>query len=929
MHQDQEHATIAAAMAAAIPHYWQSFQSKYPEYAATLTEKQKQLILKYWFGSEYAYQLSLKDYRYLQLCLEQSAIKFDSSDINSATQLNQRLLQYREQQSMLLIWQQQIQQVSIDKILQDTSELADTILKITVEYCYQIISARYGIPRDSEQQTIPLHILALGKLGGMELNFSSDIDLMFAYAEDGLLQSGNKEITHQEFFTKVVQTVLQVLQPQINTQRIYRVDLRLRPYGNSGAIVSSFAALERYYQEQGRDWERYALVKARLINDDESTQGLKTLLTSFVYRRYLDFSVINALRNLKQTMKTQSKVASLEQDIKRGEGGIREIEFVVQALQIIKGGRVRALRTTSLLQGLKSCEQEKLLSKKQIQHLKAAYNFYRNVENCLQMFNDQQIHHLPEESQIQQRIVVALGYDNWKTILDKLQKYQKAVSMIFKNIITPDEHAEKITMDFISLSMSEQQLQNELEKIGIDHEHELIYSVIVSLRQYIFSREASAEAKKRMTKLLPKLLHQLSQQQNPGQVFKVLQPLLIAISLRSAYLVLLLENPNTLSWLVNLASTSEWIITRITEFPMLLDELLDPQSIVKESISTKIASDDTEEQMQYLREFKLRNELIIAIKQLDQEISPQKTSTLLTNLATLIVRQVYQWAWNQVSTRYGVLDGAPNASQSKCVIVAYGNLGGDAMNYQSDLDLVLIFDMEQNKETNSDKSISTLEFYAKLFQRMLTMLTSRTTSGVLYEIDTRLRPLGNEGLLAVSLSGFKHYQLEQAWTYEHQSLIRARVIAGDRELAEQFNQVRQQILKTQKSKKDTKKDIIKMHKRIAMPEVEQLTHAKQVKNCPGGIVDIDFMVQYTVLISAKDYPQLLEETNTAALLLCIAKLNIWPVEMAEKLVTIYQFYQQCILTWTLATALPRALQKELQENLSMVKQYWQALLEDE
>lgn len=916
---DENQSDNAAALAAATKARWHAFQQKFPEFYDTLTDKQRQLISQYWFGSEYAYQLSLKDCKYLP----PFALR---SDQVASRRVN--IHELLEQHAAHLIWQQQIEKQPIENILQQTSKLADELLTKVINQSYQQIADRYGEPKDANQKTMPLYILALGKLGGMELNFSSDVDLIFAYPEDGLIIQGNKEITHQEFFTKVVQAALQILQPHNGANRLYRVDLRLRPYGNSGALVSSFAALEKYYQEQGRDWERYALLKTRIINDDKNTQPLKTLLMSFVYRRYLDFTVFAALRDLKQTIRAQSKVASLEQDIKRGEGGIREIEFIVQALQITKGGRVKSLQTTSLLQGLTACEKEKLLTTEQVKHLKSAYLFYRTLENCLQMFEDKQVHHLPEDQQTQERITVAFGYHSWQAILDELDQHQQHVSAIFQQIIMPSIDEDKSSIDVMALDLSEQQLKNALATIGIHHEQDIIYEVINGLRQYIFSREASAEAKKRMSKLLPKIFQALSKKQHPGQILKTLQPLLISISLRSAYLVLLLENPNTLNWLIDLADTSEWIIARITEFPMLLDELLDPQSIVKEDIGTTIAADDTEAQMQYLREFKLRNELIVAIKQLDHSMRASQVSETLTTIATTITQQIYHWAWQQVVARYGLLEDAPSIEQSKCIIVAYGNLGGYAMNYQSDLDLVLIFDIDQNNQTNGKKSISALEFYAKLFQRMLTMLTSRTTSGVLYDIDTRLRPLGNEGLLVVTLDGFLRYQQEKAWTYEHQSLVRARVVAGDADTAQQFNRYRQKILQMDKDSKKLKKDIINMHERITIPEEQQITSIKQVKNCPGGIVDIDFMVQYAVLNMAKDYPQLLENTHTVAILESIAKLKIWPDEMAEQLAAIYQFYQECVLAWTLTGKLANTQQDKLFKQQNLVKQYWQIVLED-
>lgn len=927
---------------------WSAFSEKYPDIYAALSAPQLEQVQHFWCCSEFAYQQCLQDSQILSLCLQQTAelnlteamqsIITQANTCQNTEQLHQILYQAKQQAMVIIAWHQLILHTDILQILEVTSYVADVILQLTVQHCYRFLQERLATPMLDETQPMPLYILALGKLGGYELNFSSDVDIIFAYAADGLLVTRGREITHQHFFTQLVQSCVQVLHPTQHPAWIYRVDLRLRPYGGSGALASSFAALEKYYQEQGRDWERYAILKARIINPDQHCQALQALLKAFVYRRYSDYAIFAALRDMKLMIEEQGKAHNQQQDIKRGEGGIREVEFTIQAIQILQGGRTHALCTPSIITAMQVCLHEKLLPAEQVMTLLQGYRFLRTLENCLQIYDNRQVHDLPQDPLLQTRIATAMEYTDPQGLLTDLNQVKQQVNHIFRAIIMPDKQEER-SFNLFAPDINQKRIQDYLQSLGFA-EDEALVNELLTLRKYIFSREATSIARNRMAKLLPTLLERLKQESNPGKVLQQLMPLLIAISLRSAYLVLLLENKNTLNWLVVLAKTSQWIMTRITEFPILLDELLYPQNAMPQitndslgqeltKLTASIAQSDIEQQMQVLRQFKLRNELLIAIKQLDQDITTKQVGELLTTLAIVILQQVFQWAWQQVVERYGVLSDAPTLEAAQCVIIAYGNLGSYSMNYQSDLDLVMLYQATPEVKTLGKKTISAMEFYVKLFQRMLTMLNTRTLSGVLYQTDTRLRPAGGEGLLVATLQSFTQYQQQDAWTFEHQSLVKARPILGNPGLMQSFAQLRIQILQQAKKAGNLKENIILMRKRLLQQKKSPINPNKAFKNCAGGIVDIDFMVQYSVLNWADQYPELLNATESVVIIQQIAAAGLWPAQSALAMIQIYEVYQFYLQVLAIKDQLSPDEVTQALACQEKVKAFWQYLFEEE
>ncbi len=926
---------------------WTQFQEYHPEISKQYAESDIKKISKFWIGTEFMYHASLAQPKLLTYCLTQTdpdalfaSLKKNITPrlkaISTPEQLNKCLYQFKQEMSAIIIWQQVVMQCDLVDIFKWTSQLADTILIVSMNWCHQHLSQRYGIPIMTDGEIIPLFIVALGKLGGQELNFSSDIDIMFVYMENGTMTHQRRALTHQEFFTKLAQLVLQVLSPLEHQNKIYRVDLRLRPYGQSGALVSSFFALEKYYQEQGRDWERYALVKARIVNSTSSSQNLTQLFNRFVYRKYLDYTAFSALRDMQETINAQSHTYSKYHDIKRGCGGIREIEFTVQAFQIIRGGKVPALQTSSLLFALNYCMQEAIFNEVDGQCLSDAYFYLRQLENCLQMFDDQQTHVLPNDPLVQTRITCVMCHQTWTAIIENLAAHQAAVNEIFIRTISPRKNNFR-TINIFANDLTNEQISQYFHELGLEDTQALIMT-LNTLKKYIYTRDATPTARKRMSMLLPKLFEILAKEDSPNYLFERLLPLLMAISLRSAYLVLLLENPNTLVWLIKLAKQGDWFIRRITEFPILLDELLDfqlahaPISLTDleknfQELQYKIDEHELEYQMERLRQLKLKTELHIAIQAMNQLISAAHVNRILTRLAELIIEQTFHWAWQIVTRKYGHLTEAKNKQDCRCAIIAYGNLGAYAMNYQSDLDLILIFDVAQLQMTDGCKSISALEFYTKLFQRILTMLSMRTINGVLYDTDTRLRPSGNQGLLVATLQGFTQYQQDKAWTYEHQALVKSRCLIGDRSLFAQLNALKIAILQTSVNQTALHTDLLSMREKIGRQVITEIVDIKSFKNCAGSITDVDFMVQYIVLKYAQSYPELAQHTETVMLLSLFKNLGILTAQAFAQLVEIYQFYQACLQQLALFGKLTDESNKKLHVCQQRVQNFWQKLFE--
>ena len=737
---------------------------------------------------------------------------------------------------------------STEEVMRSWSDCADAIILHALSYVKNVLSVRFGTPRDDNGNEVKLLILAMGKLGGRELNYSSDIDLIFAFS-CVCVTDGDEHITSEQYFIKMVQQFSQILQHVTVDGFVFRVDLRLRPYGDSGPLVSSLAAMETYYQEQGRDWERYAMVKARVIvpSLDESPLWFLRLIVPFVYRRYVDFSVIESLRGMKAMIEREVQLNPGLDDIKRGQGGIREVEFIIQNFQLIRGGRLPQLQKQNAMSALAVLKKEQLLPRSDV--LKQAYLFLRQLENALQSLNDQQTHSLPDDPLKQAQITLAMGYSQWDELLIKLQQYQRIISHSFHSILGKVDvyedgkrllanqlaslwngHAEQIMA--INLLVS-------LEYENATHCYQMIYAFRHSPR----CRRLPQAARMRLERFMVMLLIELSQVPKTDKVLLEIMHLLENIVGRSAYLALLAENPYALKELVFWFANSPFISSLLVSQPFLLEVLLEHEGrwhpLTRRQLETMLIEklshdDDYELQEETLRQYKLIHWLMAARAELCGSYSAVRIGQFLADVAEVIVTQVLSIAYQQLCVRHPEM----KSIQSHFAIIAYGKLGSREMNYASDLDLVFLHNAQPAEEA----------LVTRLTQKILHMLTTQSQAGILYAVDTRLRPSGAAGLLVSHIDAFIAYQLTQAWTWEHQSILKARIVVGNPKINRGVREVKKSILSCARDRSTLQHDVLDMRAKIGHHQ-----GAESLKHTPGGLLDLEFLVQFLVLSLGQSY----------------------------------------------------------------------------
>lgn len=764
-------------------------------------------------------------------------------NLESAQKLYMRdVRQFRHTQFLRLLLLEIAGLSGTEEIMRSWSDCADAIILHTLAHCKYLLSERYGTPRDETGQEVDIHTLAMGKLGGRELNYSSDIDLIFAFDSVGYTD-GEESISNQQFFSKVAQQLMHVLQNVTSDGFVFRVDLRLRPNGDSGPLVSSLAAMETYYQEQGRDWERYAMVKARVISEslDEIVPWFERLIVPFVYRRYVDFSVIESLRSMKSMIEREVQLNPRLDDIKRGQGGIREVEFIIQNVQLIRGGRLPRLQVQNAMSALGVLKQEQLLPRSDA--LKQAYLFLRKLENALQSLSDQQIHSLPEDVTKQTQITLAMGLMQWDDLLVKLQRYQRIISLSFHSVLGKVEAYEDekrlLANQLSSLwkgHVENTMAVNLLTSLGFANaEH--CYQMIHALRHGPRCRRLPQGARIRLDRFMVLLLTELTLFTNTDEVLLQVIHLLENIMGRSAYLALLTENPKALHELLFWFANSPFITSLFVNQPFLLEVLLDQDEDWRPGSYTQLElnireklshTDDIELQTEILRQFKLTNWLLAARAELYGKSNAVRIGQFLADVAQVIVTRVLDIACQQLSERNPELEQI----KSSFVIIAYGKLGSREMSYASDLDLVFL-----HRAKSSEEALVT-----RLTQKILHMLTTRTQSGVLYTVDTRLRPSGSAGLLVSPVEAFVEYQNTQAWIWEHQALLRARIVAGNRTTKLELMRLKKSVLLSSKNKPELQQEVLAMRARI-----DQHQEPDPVKHVRGGLLDLEFLVQFLVL----------------------------------------------------------------------------------
>lgn len=844
-----------------------------------------------------------------------------------------------------LEWSQLTHTSDDEQILNQLSELAEVIIVTARDWLYELSCKEWGTPCSHQGEPQPLLVLGMGKLGGGELNFSSDIDLIFTYPEHGQTQGGRRELDNAVFFTRLGQRLIKALDNITEDGFVYRVDMRLRPLGEGGPLVLSFSSMEDYYQEQGRDWERYAMVKAKVLGDqqDPYSKELYQMLKPFVYRRYIDFSVLQSLRNMKSMIEREVRRRGLKNNIKLGAGGIREIEFIVQVFQLIRGGRVIGLQTRSLLTALQVIEQESLLDTNEVAQLRNNYLFLRRCENLLQAINDEQTQTLPDEELDQIRLATNMGFTNWSEFIEQLAVRMKQNRLIFNALIGNDDsesvpNTKQYNDLFDDLWVPDLQLSDIKSVLPnySDSDAEQLYQMLIQFRNDIGKRTIGVRGREILDQLMPRLLDAICNEQQAIMVFSRILPLLVNIVSRTTYLELLLEYPSALKQLIRLCSASPMISDQLAHYPILLDELIDINSLYQTVAPNEYKSqlyqyllriqvDDEEQQLEALRQFKQMQLLHIAAADVEHVLTTMKVSDHLTYVAEALLDFVVQMAWNQMIERYG--KPAHLAGNHKgLVVVAYGKLGGWELGYGSDLDLVFLHDCPVNSITDGEKQIDSRQFYLRLVQRIIHLFNVRTSFGILYEVDVRLRPQGDAGLLACSLDSFADYQMNEAWTWEHQALVRARAVYGENDLIKRFNQIRHDVLCKPRDENQLKTEVREMREKMRNHLGTTQAELFNLKIDEGGIGDIEFLSQYLVLNYANSHPKMTTWSDNVRILELATHYQIMNSHEAEQLTQAYIDMRNQIHQLALQLLPSTVSSSQFYSEKQIVNQSWQKWL---
>ncbi len=779
------------------------------------------------------------------------------------------LRRYRHAESTRLVWRDVVEGASVDEILAGSTLLAETCLESALVALEADFEQRYGVVCDGDGQPQRLVVFGLGKLGGRELNFSSDVDLVYAYEHEGA-SNGARSLHAQDYFARLGQQLAKLLDEATADGFCHRVDLRLRPFGSAGRIALSFVAMEQYYQREGRDWERYAWQKARPVAGDlEAGARLQEALRPFVYRRYLDYGALDGLRSMKAMIAAEVARRELDDDIKRGAGGIREIEFLVQALQLIRGGRERELRGRQLLPMLHALVQAGHIQAEAGALLADAYRFLRRLENRIQMLADAQTHVVPSSAVARARIAGGLGYSVWDELAQALALRREQVAEEFGALLAPRRARSQAASDLAAYwrGLPDAGDAQQLEAAGFPAADRL-HASLCDFARAPGVRALSDRARTRLDRVLPVLLQAATESVQPDAVMGRVLPLLHNLLRRTSYLALLDEQLAALQRLVAALARSALLGERLAAYPLLLDELLDvrvgselPDALqLRSACEAALGENDTEAALDALNEVRQALSFRLALALLDRRIDAQDCARRLAWLADAVVTCVLHLSVHEVQQTHG------RVPEGRFAVLGYGSLGGEELGFGSDLDLVFLFDAPDGAMSDGTRSLDAARWYVRLGQKIVALLGVRTSAGRLFDVDVRLRPDGAKGLLVSSVASFSDYQRTRAWTWEHQALVRARAIAGDAALLATFEQLRGEVLSAPRDPVALREDVSKMRRKMRA-ELDR-TDALQfdLKQGEGGLVDLEFLLQYLVLAHAAACPELLQSRSTPALL---------------------------------------------------------------
>lgn len=880
------------------------------------------------------------------------------------------LRRWRHYEMVRIAWRDLAGWADLTETLADLSAFADSVIELAVEHARRGLVSVYGEPRSAAGVVQPLVVLAMGKLGGCELNFSSDVDLVFLFPEHGETD-GARTIANEEFFTRLGQSVIRLLEAPTHEGSVLRIDMRLRPFGASGPLVASFASFEDYLPRYGRDWERYAYVKARAITGREFYADIyASAVRPFVYRRYLDYGVFESLREMKAMIEREVQRRELADHIKLGPGGIREIEFIVQAFQVIRGGQDRRLQTQSLLRALELLGTSGLLPAGAVAELRAAYVYLRRLENCLQMLADAQTHQLPQDALSHERIARAMGAVSWNALRAELNRHREHVGRQFRLVVFGgvEQDGTGVRIDlgrFWDTQGETAAVAESLARAGFGDGQEAA-RLLLELRSSSLVRKLDEPGRKRLQALLPPLLEDVAHAgkahvgsiaggrqgsgtmgaQDPAalgahtaeiqlQVLRRVLRILEAIGQRSAYFALLRENAPARARLVELCGHGDFLAEQIASHPLLLDELIDERlSKLPEraSLEAELRSrleqhieEDAEHQVEVLCHFQRAAIFRVATADLTGRLPLMRVSDRLTEIAEIIVERAIELGWHQITAQFGVpMCGAgPNRRPVSICAVGYGKLGGMELGYSSDLDLVFLHDSRGDpQETTAARPIDNQVFFVRLAQRIMHLLTMHSAAGRLYEVDVRLRPSGKGGFLVTSVDAFSDYQEHDAWTWEHQALLHARAVAGANQLRARFERIRLDVLANHVRRDTLRAEVRSMRERMRKELSKGGADRFDIKQDAGGVADIEFLAQYWALRWAKDYPPVAMFSDTIRQLESAASADLVPQATVDVLTAAYRAYRSRSHHLSLARIMPVVPAAEFVTERAAVIRVW-------
>ncbi len=838
--------------------------------------------------------------------LERMQAFLNDAEIAEEFALKKVLRQLRQRVMLRIIYRDLNQLGDLNEVMQTISDLAEITIQIAVDFHYALLADSYGKPCNSDGKPQELIVVGMGKLGGCELNVSSDVDLIFSFEQVGETKNDanpDNTISNQDFFNKLGKKVISALDDVTEDGFVFRMDMRLRPFGSEGVLVPNCDALEEYYQNNGREWERYAWIKGRVVAGPKAL--ITKLLKPFVFRKYLDYNALTSLRDLKMQIQRDVLQKGMQDNIKLGRGGIREIEFIAQVFQLIRGGTDASLQIKATLSVLKLLQNKGLLPQKTVTELTTAYVFLRNLEHRLMYVDDQQTQDLPKNYTARERIATAMQFFNWDSFLAQLNIHRQNVQQHFDATFNSEASSNSAKNN-----QSGQQLETETalwqqtldSNIALEALSDAGYSDASEALQRLKMLRASSRyqqlpesSRQRFDRLMPLVIQIAAQEENSDIALLRTSSLLENICRRASYLALLAEYPQALNLVIKLCAASPWLAQYLSAHPILLDELLDARTLYAEPDFALLKAEliekmqhlqgDTEAQMDAMRHFKHATILKFAAQDVADALPLEILSDYLSNLADVIVQVSLQIIWDSLKFKH--------IDTPHFAVIGYGKLGSKELGYMSDLDIIFLY---VNTAENASGDVlqasgNSSEIYARFAQRINNWFNSITNAGLLYETDLQLRPDGNSGLLVSSIAAFKEYQLTKAWVWEHQALTRARFIAGDTNICKVFEQVRVEVLSQQRDVEALKKSVIEMREKMCASHKPQVG-LFDIKHDAGGIIDVEFLVQFLVLSHANKHPELTENIGNIALLKMLASLDIIETKEAENVAIAYREYRK-------------------------------------